>query len=502
MTAVSDNWRDDKLDRKQCADYLTNYLTKRFALAAQAGRPDSLVLNISANWGFGKTFFVNAWMKDLLHSKYPVVYFDAWANDFSDDPLVGFISEMNEALSEHFKRMPVVQRHVDEAFAVGRRLIKPLGMSVAAVLAKQLAGCSLDQLKGYFSDTADDASTLDIEHQGAGDKEGEGVASVIAQCAEVAVKEHASKKETIATFRKRLARLIKELEKKASVQLPMFVFIDELDRCRPSYAIELLEAIKHLFGVGGIYFVASTNLDQLGHSIKAVYGEQFDSEQYLKRFFDQEYLLPAPEHSRYTSMLFERYSLDKFGNYVTPVVGRVYGDTPVYQAIFTEFALAFGMSLRDQEQVAVSLQAVILSWPNGEVMHLPLILFYLMLKQRSSVLYEEVGRKEFGQEDFARRLKEVFEVNRSIVHQIRNGEREAIAAYSLVLEYLRNRWKTSSNFNRLNLNTLSLSDRIALALIDGQLHNERANDVPFTISEYYGRVSRAGQLTMARRSVM
>jgi len=58
----------------------------------------------------------------------------------------------------------------------------------------------------------------------------------------------------------------------------MFILIDELDRCRPTYAIELLENIKHLFDIEGLYFIIATDSTQLSYSINAVYGNKFASE--------------------------------------------------------------------------------------------------------------------------------------------------------------------------------------------------------------------------------
>ena len=76
---------------------------------------------------------------------------------------------------------------------------------------------------------------------------------------------------------------------------PLMVMIDELDRCRPSYAVELLEVAKHLFSVDRIVFVLAVNCDQLAHSVKALYGNDFDADGYLRRFFDVDFKLPAPE---------------------------------------------------------------------------------------------------------------------------------------------------------------------------------------------------------------
>ena len=76
---------------------------------------------------------------------------------------------------------------------------------------------------------------------------------------------------------------------------PLIVVIDELDRCRPSYAVELLEVAKHLFAVDHIVFVLAVNRSELAHSIRALYGSGFDAEGYLRRFFDVDFRLPAPD---------------------------------------------------------------------------------------------------------------------------------------------------------------------------------------------------------------
>ena len=72
----------------------------------------------------------------------------------------------------------------------------------------------------------------------------------------------------------------------------LVIFIDELDRCRPNFAIEMLERIKHYFDDDRIIFVASVNREQLIHSISKYYGTNFDSTGYLDKFFDRNVYLP------------------------------------------------------------------------------------------------------------------------------------------------------------------------------------------------------------------
>ena len=62
--------------------------------------------------------------------------------------------------------------------------------------------------------------------------------------------------------------------------------IDELDRCRPSFAVELLEVIKHYFMHDDVTFIITTNINQLSHTIKKYYGSSFDEYAYLNKFFD------------------------------------------------------------------------------------------------------------------------------------------------------------------------------------------------------------------------
>lgn len=82
----------------------------------------------------------------------------------------------------------------------------------------------------------------------------------------------------------------------------LVIFIDELDRCKPSFAVELLEIIKHYFNNNKVIFVLSTNLSEFQHCIKQYYGEGFNGWKYLDRFIDIRVTLPkitAEEYCKY-----------------------------------------------------------------------------------------------------------------------------------------------------------------------------------------------------------
>ena len=109
---------------------------------------------------------------------------------------------------------------------------------------------------------------------------------------------------------------------------PLIIIIDELDKCRPSYAVELLEVAKHIFAVDHIVFVLAVNRSQLSHSVKALYGKDFDAYGYLRRFFDVDFRLPDPGREKFIEKslsdirlesYFERTGDSSFGHSVRVV---------------------------------------------------------------------------------------------------------------------------------------------------------------------------------------
>ena len=92
---------------------------------------------------------------------------------------------------------------------------------------------------------------------------------------------------------------------------PAFILIDELDRCRPSYAVEMLETIKHIFDIPRVVFVLATDTEQLQHAVKVIYGSEFDAYTYLSRFFNRRFsMLSCSRHDFVESHLSNASYLD------------------------------------------------------------------------------------------------------------------------------------------------------------------------------------------------
>ena len=117
-------------------------------------------------------------------------------------------------------------------------------------------------------------------------------------------------KKSFEQFKASLRQLAAEL---AGIHgLPLIVVIDELDRCRPSYAVELLETAKHLFTVDHVLFVLAVNRSQLSHSIRAVYGREFDAQGYLRRFFDIDFRLPDSKRGPFVQATLTSTGIDHY----------------------------------------------------------------------------------------------------------------------------------------------------------------------------------------------
>jgi hypothetical protein len=157
------------------------------------------------------------------------------------------------------------------------------------------------------------------------------------------------------------------------------IIIDKLDRCRPTYAVQLLERIKHLFDVEGIVFVLGIDREQLSHSIKALYGSEFDAIGYLKRFIDLDYRLPEPKLGCYCSSLFEKFEI----NSLMSKRPLAYDGSNQYDLNDLDCYLGYlmssaQMSLRDQEQIVSRLRVVLQTIPTDRRLYpimLSIILF-------------------------------------------------------------------------------------------------------------------------------
>lgn len=248
-------WKDDFMDRAPSAKFLTEYILKN---------PHIKVLNVNSPWGSGKSFFLERWARSL-ETQHVCVRFNAWETDYTKEPLVALIACLEQQVIDNtaLESTKIGQGIIN----TGSELVKKSAPLILKGLVKKFTGVELDEL---LVSGAED--TLD-----------EVVGGLL--------KDQASTERDVSEFKVAVTNRLKNAAENKCLSGPAFVFIDELDRCRPTYAIELLERIKHFFELPDCRFIIASDSEQLAHAIRAVYGQGFSSEKYLNRFFDAEFVL-------------------------------------------------------------------------------------------------------------------------------------------------------------------------------------------------------------------
>ncbi|MFM2480166.1 P-loop NTPase fold protein [Celerinatantimonas sp. YJH-8] len=253
---------DDKtgFSRRKYGEFLANYLK---------GEKDGFVLNLNGSWGTGKTEFLKRLYNHFLDQNHPVLYINAWESDFSHDPLTVVSSELMTQLSKFNESI----------------MESDTAKKVKSCLGKLLKGSAIVGTKIVAGHIFRDGTALDDFVEKLSDKDAETLINGLSA-------NHQNQVDAIKDVRTELAKLSDELVSGYNAELPVIVLIDELDRCRPTYAIEMLEVIKHFFSTKNFVFLVATDTEQLCASIKAIYGNEFKSDTYLRRFFDRRVILP------------------------------------------------------------------------------------------------------------------------------------------------------------------------------------------------------------------
>lgn len=245
----------------------------------------NMFISLDAQWGEGKTFYVRQIEKTLeyltkkqwgdektdtesikwlesyfqkttlnkieLKNSYLPIYYNAWLYDSHDDPLMSLMMILGKKSEQYLK------------MKMGKSFLERMGSLLSSV---------------SFSVNYNKEVSFGFE--------GSGIAEALKSSEEIweSIKTAEQKRELVKGI---LNDIVTERAQR------LVIFIDELDRCRPTYAIEMLERIKHYFDDERIIFVVSVNKSQLVHTISKYYGYGFDSTGYLNKFFDHNIHMPV-----------------------------------------------------------------------------------------------------------------------------------------------------------------------------------------------------------------
>lgn len=308
-------YKGDLLQREALARRLTGYIDRLKAGA---------VIAIDAPWGEGKTWFGKNWAADLKVQEHKVVFIDAFQQDYIEDPFLLIAAEISSVLDDGQGSATELRKK-----AVGvMRAILPVGTKALINLAGRMAFGSAN-LSDEFKDAAEAAQ--------------DGVADAAEKWMEKKLEDYANEKTSLDNFRIALTEFAAKQDK------PVVVFIDELDRCNPVFAVRLIERIKHFFEVPNLVFVLLLNREQLEKAVKGKYGAEVDASAYLGKFVHFFLRLPKAQVSAHTGINkrlinYCEHVMQNYGQATNNQMVNVFVETLAF------WSTQFGLSLRDIEK--------------------------------------------------------------------------------------------------------------------------------------------------------
>ncbi|WP_415894915.1 P-loop NTPase fold protein [Neptuniibacter sp. PT34_22] len=350
----------DLFRRKPFAESLTN-------LVIQAEGP--LVISLDAPWGEGKTTFVKQWRGMLKKDEnIASMYFDAFEGDYQDDAFLAISAEVYAYSKEKLYAQGDNEKKALTQF-------KTATINVSKALAKAGAKTAIKASSASFLD----GSELENISAGVSAELGKLTDKLI----DDALEKHTENKNSFTTFKIALETLGRELSSEGK---PFIVIIDELDRCRPDFALNLLEKIKHVFSTSNVIFVLVNNSEQLARSVEYTYGQGINAHNYLHKFITLSLKLPKKadfalsmgDTKNYVHYLFRKMNI------------YAHGQEKSYSSLLGELCEELNLSFRQVEKIIGKLSLYMLLTPEHRYKDKHLISGLCILQVVRPELFEKV----------------------------------------------------------------------------------------------------------------
>lgn len=256
--------------------------------------PTTIILD--AQWGDGKTYFLNRIPQLMEPNRISSIYFDAFKYDYYDDPLIPLSGQILEHLDQNAPASSSKATFSKSAAKLARKIGPKLAGRLVKVATAGLIEASdvelLDHIKSAISDTSEDATEEVLTEE---------------------ISNFSAQKAIEENFRNSLTQIARDLSKAFETKdeevldepshAPLVILIDELDRAKPTFALNLLERIKHFFDVPNVHFLIAVHMRQLESSVRGVYGESIEARSYLEKFYTLLLQFPSPSENRPDSKL-------------------------------------------------------------------------------------------------------------------------------------------------------------------------------------------------------
>ncbi|MFL9495805.1 P-loop NTPase fold protein, partial [Acinetobacter baumannii] len=293
---IQEPFENDLWNRTNLADQLENYISRIKVGATVA---------IDAEWGAGKSWFVKHWKARLEQKKFKVIYLNAFTQDYIEDPFLTIAMEIANVLEAEQKDIEKIKSTIGDAY---RAILPNLPLLIFQLAMTFMgAGKMAKQVAETFENLKDDTGAF-------GEAAAELLNEKLKEHLSAQVDNYENEKKSLEYFKSQLAEITKDLEK------PLVFIVDELDRCKPEFAIRLIERIKHFFDIPKVVFILAVNKKQLEESINSFYGFT-SSSKYLEKFIDITVLLKNSNNKELNYENIIKTYIDKLG--INPKINDV-----------------------------------------------------------------------------------------------------------------------------------------------------------------------------------
>lgn len=387
---------------------------------------DELVLAIDAPWGEGKTTFIKMWRGMLSENDIKSIYFDAFENDYQQDSFLAIAAEIYSLIDENKEEE---QKQFKKKTVSALKTLARVGLRV---WIKTATAGILDETIFDKTNTIKDISKEASDF----------VDSYVAKRLENAAQD----KETLLDFKHSL----EELAFSISNDKPLVFIIDELDRCKPPFALEILENIKHLYSVKNIVFVLIMNRSQIEESVKCEYGSGVEASKYLQKFVHVWASLPKNNNDGNYDV--KKYLLDclKRMNFQIETSEQQDG-----KKLYEELVAYYNLSLREIERSLTNYSLIHNMIGRKLGYHYQLILVYLsIIKVIKPKSYQKLSNNSISYEQL---ISETL-LEDIVDNWLKNYKsNEYIASLTLLLKYCLSSEKEYRSFLETNTGSLNMN---------------------------------------------
>jgi hypothetical protein len=243
--------------------------------------------------------------------------------------------------------------------------------------------------------------------------------------------------------------------------------------------------------VDGIFFIIATDSVQLAHSIRSIYGSEFDSNKYLKRFFDREYQFFDPNYFAFTKYVLSTTAIGN--NVFFPKLLNEPDPTFLASNIFKFYK----SDLRDIQQCIMTLQACSLTAQPGMIIHGVYLLHLICLKHHHPVYYSGMKSGVGEQFEVYAPRSEKFQMDLKLDTAGEDehgmfGEKTTIGVLDIICEYDQFLGRTIPEISTESstLVTRNIRQQLTSILRNGYQSN---NPPRHGFEEYFKMVDRAGR---------